>query len=495
MRLVKVCLVACCLVMLTGCSLVIEKIQQVTGNEIQNVNEKKTDIRNQASEEKQIYEEKFALPTTSTVLRNILEDEGKGKYATTPYQADLVQEALKLMPEGLSVDAAYAYLLGLVGQNYKYDLEQLSSVLPPNFAAKQRVITHEPPKPKPPTGKAAAPVTKTSNVTVLIDAGSTMADKFKGKSRFAWAQQFTTTYLRQLPPNTTVTVRLFGSEGGPKKADKQESCTKLPALYHGNLTNLPTLEKSLAASGPVGWTPLVEALRLTVADLKKQQKPNLENFIYVVADSSDTCGEDVSEQIEQIRNSNLGVMVNVVGVDVPAKDEKELTQLAEQTGGEYHLVDNTVDVNNVAAISANEVKQVNDPWQLRLLQKMVNGYRATEKRLNKNYEVIVNNLDDERKRLTEANNLIKEDKKINELEHKRIKGWIDDRYKGVLGFTEQKWHAKKAEIKQSFSHEVTEMDKKWKQHQEQLKPYEAKKTQLLNEAKKMMEQSAPDQGE
>jgi Ca-activated chloride channel family protein len=495
MRLVKVCLVACCIVMLTGCSLVIEKIQQVTGNEIQNVNEKKTDIRNQASEEKQIYEEKYALPTTSTVLRNIIEDEGKGKYATTPYQEDLVKEALHNMPDGLSVDAAYAYLLGLVGQNYKYDLEQLSSILPPNFTAKQRVIMHEPVNVKPPKGKPATAVTKTSNVTVLIDAGSTMADNFKGKSRFAWAQQFTTTYLRQLPANTTVTVRLFGSEGGPKKADKQESCTKLPALYHGNLTNLPTLEKSLAQSGPVGWTPLVEALRLTVEDLKKQQKPNVENFIYVVADSSDTCGEDVNTQIEQIRNSDLGVMVNVVGVDVPAKDEKELTQLAEQTGGEYHFVDNADDVNKVASISAQEVKQVNDPWQLRLLQKVVNGYKATQKRLDKNYEVIVNNLDDERKRLTEANDMIKQDKKINELEHQRIKGWIDSRYKGVLGFTEQKWQAKKAEIKQSFSHEVEEMDKKWQQHQEQLKPYEAKKTQLLNEAKQMIQESTPEQGE
>ncbi|MCH5583458.1 hypothetical protein MK805_00530 [Shimazuella sp. AN120528] len=492
MRFVKLFLLACfLLVTTTGCSLVIEKIQQVTGNEVENVSEKKTDTRDNVNEEKQIYEQEFVPPTPSPILRNILEDEGKGRYATEPYKAGSVAQALQVMPEGLAEDAVYAYLLGLVGQNYKYDLESLSSMLAPNYQAKMRVLSYGEPATN---SKTTAKPLKPTNIAVLVDASSTMANDYKGKSRYEWTKQFTTTFMKQLPANANFMVRFFGHKGGPRKKDKEVSCSKTELVYKGYPTQPAKLNKSFAKEKPTGWSPLIEALHNTMSDLVKNQKANNENIIYVIADSSDTCGADLSQQIEAIRSSKMGVMVNVIGIDVPTKDENELTQLAESTGGEYQPIENMTDLEQIARVHANEVKQVNEPWQVRSIQKMVKGYQVTQQRLNRKYQLIVTNLNNEHKRLTDANIQIKNEKKINPTEYNKIKGWIDSRYEGVLGFTEQKMHAKEAELKQSFSDAMIDMDKKWKQNEAQLKPYEGKKKGLLKQAEKVI-QDIPDNPE
>ncbi|WP_028777773.1 hypothetical protein [Shimazuella kribbensis] len=488
MRFVKLFLLSCILIVTTtGCSLVIEKIQQVTGNQVNKVSENKPDKRDNANEEKQIYEQGFVPPTPSPVLRNILEDEGKGRYATDPYKADSVKQALQVMPDGLAKDAVYAYLLGLVGQNYKYDLESLSNMLAPNYQAKIRVMAHgEPAKPSKPV---LVKLPKPSNVAILVDASSTMAMDFKGKSRYEWAKQFTTMYLKHLPKNANVTVRLFGHEGGPRKKDKEISCRQTQPIYQGYPTQLPKLEKNFSNEKPTGWSPLVEALHNTMEELAKNQKPDNENIIYVLADSSDTCGADMSEQINAMRQSKLGVMVNVVGIDVPTKDESELTQLAEVTGGEYQPIDDVVDLEQIARVHANEVKQINEPWQIRSIQKMVKGYQVTHDRLNRKYQSIVTNLNQEHQRLSDANSLVKKEKKINNLEYNKIKTWIDNRYNGVLGFTEQKWHAKEAELEQSFTIAIKDMDKKWNQNNNELKSFEKKKKGLLQQAKKVTQET------
>jgi hypothetical protein len=474
----------------TGCSLVIEKIQQVTGNQVENVSEQKIDLRDNANEEKQIYEQEFVPPTPSPVLRNILEDEGQGRYAKEPYKADSVAQALQVMPEGLAEDAIYAYLLGLVGQNYKHDLESLSGMLAPNYQAKTRVLSH---------GETAAANSsvkplKPSNIAVLVDASSTMADDYKGKSRYEWAKLFITTYMEKLPKNANFNVRLFGHKGGPRKKDKDVSCSKIETVYQGYPTKPAQVNASFAKEAPTGWSPLVAALHTTMKDLTNNQKANNENMIYVIADSSDTCGDDMIQQIEAIRSSKMGVMVNVIGIDVPTKDENELTQLAEATGGEFQPIEDLVDLQQIAHVHANEVKQINEPWQVRTIQKMVKGYQVTQERLNRKYKSIVTNLNNEHKRLSDANTQIKNAKKINPTEYKKIKGWIDNRYEGVLGFTEQKMHAKEAELKQSFSDAIKDMEKKWKQNDAQLKPFEKKKKNLLSQAEKVV-QDTPDNPE
>lgn len=468
----------------TGCSLVIEKIQQVTGNEVKNVSEEKTDTRDNVNEEKQIYEQEFIPPTPSPILRNILEDEGKGRYATENYQAKSVAQALQVMPEGLAEDAVYAYLLGLVGQNYKHDLESLSSMLAPNYQAKIRVLSQG--EPAVPLKSGANPL-KPSNIALLIDASSTMANDYKGKSRYEWAKQFTSEYMKQLPVNSNFIVRFFGHKGGPRKKDKKVSCSKTETVYQGYPTQPSKLNKGFTKEKPTGWSPLVDALHTTMKELEKNQKPNNENIIYVVADSSDTCGADLSKQIEAIRSSKMGVMVNVIGIDVPTKDENELTQLAESTGGEFQPIEDAVDLEQIARVYGNEVKQINEPWQVRTIQKMVKGYQVTQQRLSRKYQSIVMNLNNEHKRLSDANAQIKKENKINPAEYNKIKGWIDNRYEGVLGFTEQKMHAKEAELKQSFSDAIKDMDKKWKQNEAELKSYESKKKSLLDQAEKVIQ--------
>jgi hypothetical protein len=488
MRFVKILLFIFVLSLTAGCSLVIEQIQQVTGNQVKNVSEKKTDIRDNANEEKQLYEEGFTPPTPSPVLKNILEDKGKGRYATDPYEASSVNQALQVMPEGIAEDAVYAYLLGLVGQNYKNDLDSLSSMIGPNYQAKMRVMEHGEATTVRTGGSSATPkLPKPSNVVILVDASSTMAEGFKGKSRYEWAKQYASSYIKLLPKDTFVSVRLFGHKGGPRKKDKQVSCTKTQPIYQAGPTLVSKLEENFAKEKAIGWSPLVEALHASMIDLAKRQKANNENIIYVLADSSDTCGADLEQQINAMRASKLGVMVNVVGIDVPTKDENELTHLAEATGGEYQPMDDLVDLQQIARVHANEVKQINEPWQLRTIQKMVKGYQVSNDRLDLKYQEIVTNLNQEHQRLSDANTLIKNQKKINSLEYKKIKGWIDSRYEGVKGFTEQKWHAKEAELEQSFTNAINDIDQKWNQSKENLKQYDKQKKGLLDQAKKVIE--------
>jgi Ca-activated chloride channel family protein len=479
------------LLLLSGCSTIIGKIQQVTGNEVENVSEKTPDSRDNANEEKLIYEQGFPPPAPSTILRDILNDEGKGSYAGNPYQIQKVNQALNVMPQGLSEDKVYAYLLGLIGKNYKYDLDNLSSMLGPNYQTKMRSLAHgeDAVSSVPITTKGKTPVAsppKPSNVVILIDVSSTMAIAYQGKTRYDWAKLFTVDFIRQLPKGTNVTIRLFGHKGGPSKKDKDASCRQTQEIYRAGPTSNSKLMGNFSKVGPTGWSPLVEALRASMEELKKHQLPRVENKIYVVADSSDTCGADLSQQITDIRSSKLGVMVNVVGINVPAKDENELTQLAEATGGEFQPIGSLVGLNKVAKGHANEIKQINEPWQLRTIQKMVKGYQVANEVLDSKYQEIETNLQEEHQRLTNANQLVKQQQKIDSTESEKIHAWTNNRYKEVLGFTEQKWHAKEAELDQSFNTAIKQIDQKWQQNKVALKPYENRKKSLVDQVKRVL---------
>ncbi len=496
MRVLQLLLLSSMLLLLSGCSAVLEQIQQVTGNEVKNISEKNADLRDDANEEKQLYEQGLQQsPTPSTNLNDILNDEGEGRYTGDPFQAKKVNEALNIMPEGLTEDKVYAYLLGLVGEKYKEDVANLSNMEGPNYPAKMRVITHgeqttQPPPPKKPpiipvkpkpNIKPTPPKPKPSNVAILIDVSSTMATVYEGKTRYDWAKLYTLNFLRQLPKDANVTIRLFGHQGGPSKKEKTASCEQTEQIYHAKPVITPPLMTKFSQVEPTGWSPLVNALQASLTEMSKQQLPQAKNIVYVIADSSDTCGADLDQEISDIQASKLGVMINVIGIDVPAKDETELTQLAEASGGDYQPIMNAAHLNDIAQDQAGEVKQIHEPWELRVIKKMISGYQISNERLKSNYEQIVRHLNEEHQRLTDANNLVKNQHKIDATEWKKINGWINNRYEGVLGYTEQKWHSKQAEFDQSFDLSLQNIEQKWQQNNQKLKPYEKQKNMLLQQ--------------
>ncbi|QCR31540.1 VWA domain-containing protein [Lysinibacillus sp. SGAir0095] len=196
------------------------------------------------------------------------------------------------------------------------------------------------------------------NVMVILDASGSMANYEGSVTRMDAAKKAITEFVKGLPENANVGLRIYGHEGSGKNEDKALSCSSSELVYPLSNYNAANFEQSLTKVQPAGWTPIGFALSEAQKDLASFKGDSNTNIVYLVSDGISTCEDDPVGTAKSLYDSDITPIVNVIGFNVDQEGQKQLQEIANATEGTYQNVKDAQGLQD----QLNEASKIAEKW-------------------------------------------------------------------------------------------------------------------------------------
>ncbi|MFT3761399.1 MAG: VWA domain-containing protein [Pseudoxanthomonas sp.] len=202
----------------------------------------------------------------------------------------------------------------------------------------------------------AGPATS-GNVLLMLDASGSMAARIGGQTKMQAAQDALSRFAATLPAAANVALRVYGHTGNNKESGKVESCAGSALLYPFQQADTGKFEAAIRSFQPTGWTPIAASLDAAAQDFAGAPARGGANVVYVVSDGIETCGGDPVASARKLHESDIDVVVNVVGFDVNAQATRQLQAVATAGGGEYLAANSGADLNRIFSERSTEANK------------------------------------------------------------------------------------------------------------------------------------------
>lgn len=176
------------------------------------------------------------------------------------------------------------------------------------------------------------------NVMIILDASGSMANMDESQTRMGAAKQAITEFVKGLPKEANVGLRIYGHKGTGKDSDKALSCSSSELIYPLSTYNAGDFNQALIKVKPAGWTPIGLALTEAQKDLASFKGNLNTNIIYLVSDGISTCDDQPVQAAKALYASDITPIVNIIGFNVDTKGQKQLKEIATATEGSYQNV-------------------------------------------------------------------------------------------------------------------------------------------------------------
>lgn len=145
------------------------------------------------------------------------------------------------------------------------------------------------------------------------------------------AQESVDNILGRIAPETQVGLRVFGSEVNSGGTPTSRACRDTRLIAPLAPVDRSELRRSVRSFSPVGETPIGYTVEKAIADLG----PGGERSILLVSDGEESCRPDPCEALAEAERRGVDVRINTVGVRVGATARRQLSCLAQYSGGTY----------------------------------------------------------------------------------------------------------------------------------------------------------------
>lgn len=162
------------------------------------------------------------------------------------------------------------------------------------------------------------------SLMVVFDASGSMWENSGNSDRLTVAKDAVDQLLGELPESLDVGMTVYGHR---RKGD----CTDIQVFPAGSNRN--RLRQSLQSITARGKTPLGAAIEKTA---NKLSQTDTNARIIALTDGLETCGYDLCDLAGTLKQTGVGLTVDVVGFDLEGKDVSSLRCLSEMTGGAYY---------------------------------------------------------------------------------------------------------------------------------------------------------------
>ncbi|MFE4540557.1 VWA domain-containing protein [Streptomyces scopuliridis] len=184
-----------------------------------------------------------------------------------------------------------------------------------------------------PTGKPAPKVD-----LVLDVSGSMRTRDIDGQSRMAAAKQAFNEVLDAVPQEVELGIRTLGADYPGK--DTKVGCKDTKQLYPVGPLDRTEAKTAVATLAPTGWTPIGPALLGAADDLEGDGDAT--RRIVLITDGEDTCAPlDPCEVAREIAAKGIHLTIDTLGLVPDEKTRRQLTCIAEATGGTFTSVQHT----------------------------------------------------------------------------------------------------------------------------------------------------------
>ncbi|MFG2139909.1 VWA domain-containing protein [Streptomyces sp. NPDC048650] len=172
---------------------------------------------------------------------------------------------------------------------------------------------------------------------VLDVSGSMRARDIDGQSRMSAAKQAFNEVLDAVPHEVQLGIRTLGANYPGE--DRKRGCKDTKQLYPVGPLDRTDAKTAVATLAPTGWTPIGPALLGAADDLKGGDAARR---IVLITDGEDTCAPlDPCEVARDIAAQGIHLTVDTLGLLPDAKTRRQLSCIAEATGGTYTSVQHT----------------------------------------------------------------------------------------------------------------------------------------------------------
>lgn len=177
------------------------------------------------------------------------------------------------------------------------------------------------------------------SVELILDASGSMTDNMEpSKKRWNVAKEVLEKVIDDdLNESMHVAFRVFGGTGDPLNKGTK---TTVNSGYTTLVQPLAKLNKSalkgqIAGIRPGGQTPIAGSLKKVIEDLQGAQ--GARSIVVLITDGNENCGGDVLETIEELNESEVDVVLNVVGFAITQPNLKaKFTEWAQAGNGNYY---------------------------------------------------------------------------------------------------------------------------------------------------------------
>ncbi|SDJ01896.1 VWA domain-containing protein [Natribacillus halophilus] len=173
------------------------------------------------------------------------------------------------------------------------------------------------------------------NVQVLFDASGSMAEQMDGGTKMDLAKDAVEDFVSEVPEEANISLRVYGHEGSNQPEGQEESCAGTEEVYPLGSYDEEAFTDALDQFEPTGYTPLGSSIEAAQEDLEGEDGEDVENIVYVVSDGEETCGGDPVQAAEDLNDSGIEAVVNIIGFDVPNEEQDALMDIADAGDGDY----------------------------------------------------------------------------------------------------------------------------------------------------------------
>lgn len=197
------------------------------------------------------------------------------------------------------------------------------------------------------------------NVLILLDASGSMGKTIGGESQMTIAKRELSKFVKSLPAEANVGLRVYGHKGKGTDEEKELSCSSSELIYGLDKYNESVFTGALNNVNPSGWTPTELAINEASKDLDGKTSEDNTNIIYLVSDGISTCNDNPVEAAKKLYESDLKPVINVIGFNVDAESKAQLEEVTKVTEGQYQ------DANNAIQLSEQfkEVEEMANKWK------------------------------------------------------------------------------------------------------------------------------------
>jgi len=167
----------------------------------------------------------------------------------------------------------------------------------------------------------------------ILDASGSMAEKIDGVSRMAIAKDQLMNFLSKLPNDSEVGLVAYGN----RIAGCNSARLYQPIQRGGSFSAMT----KLASIIPSGSTPIAQTLDLVGEYILSDQR---ETDIIFISDGVESCEGDPVLSLSRMKARGKKFNLHILGIDLDAKAEEDLTSLSRTGNGKYFKVNKREDM-------------------------------------------------------------------------------------------------------------------------------------------------------
>jgi Ca-activated chloride channel family protein len=168
---------------------------------------------------------------------------------------------------------------------------------------------------------------------LVLDASGSMQQAVTGGgTRMDAAKAAVHTFVAAAPAEARVGLTVYGTGTGSSDAEKAAGCRDIKVLRSPTTLDRAALDTAVDSIKASGYTPIGASLRAAAAALPKSGPRS----IVLVSDGEDTCAPpDPCQVAADLHRQGIDLVVHTVGFGVDDASRKQLTCVAQATGGTY----------------------------------------------------------------------------------------------------------------------------------------------------------------